>query len=173
MKTLATSKDFEFNPVGKEYFADSRSIVRDVRDKCRAYQHDQGSISFFHYDDIKAIRTDWKTFSSQADPANVGISAPENMPLVFEDPPEHDIHRAIINHLFTPNSIRKQESIIQQYVDEVIDTVIDKDEFDVVEDLAGKITTRMVAQLLGIPKEGLEEVRYWTASKSNSDPKGI
>ncbi len=169
MITLATGKDFEFNPLDPEYFSNPRSVVRRVRDKCRAYLHDQGSISFFYYDDIKTITGDWKTFSSEADPANKGVANPKNIPLVFEDPPIHDFHRAIVNHLFTPGEVRKQEAIIQQYVDEIIDEVIDKKEFDAVEDFAGKITTRMIALLLGIPEKGLEEVRYWTKVYSHND----
>ncbi len=169
MKEWANSSDFDFNPLDPAYLADPRNVIRGVRDRCRAYLHDQGSISFFHYDDIKSIVGDWQTFSSVADPASKGVANPENIPLAFEDPPEHDIHRAIVNHLFTPGHIRRQEPLIQQYVDEIIDEVIDKPEFDAVEDFAGKITTRMIAQLLGIPQEGLEEVRYWTKVYSHND----
>ena len=169
MQTLATTKDFIFNPVDPNFYADPHATLSLVRNKCRAYKHDQGSISFFHYDDVKSIVGDWRTFSSVPDESTKGIASPENIPVVFEDPPEHDTHRAIINHLFTPGAIRKQEHLIQEYVDEVIDSVIDLEEFDAVEDLAGKITVQMIARLLGIPNKGLEEVRYWTKVYTYND----
>ncbi len=169
MHTLASKNDFIFDPLDQSYFADPRGTIRKVRDRCRAYAHEQGSVSFFHYDDIKEIVSDWETFSSVPDPATKGLANPENIPVVFEDPPEHDFHRSIVNHLFSPGHIRKQEPVIQQYVDEIIDQVIDLNEFDAVEDFAGKITTRMIAQLLGIPLEGLEEIRYWTKVYSCND----
>lgn len=162
MHKLATSENIDFNPISPEFYKDPHSILKKMRESCQAYLHDTGCISFFHYDDVKAISADHNTFSSVADPQNVGVASPENIPLVFEDPPQHDMHRAIVNKIFAPGVVRQQESVIQQYVDEVIDSVIDKQEFDVVEDFAGKITTRMIAQMLGIPNSGLETVRYWT-----------
>jgi cytochrome P450 len=110
------------------------------------------------YDDVLAVVRDAKTFSSE-----IGGSATiENMPpdvldarrnfLEF-DPPKHGRYRRLISTSFTPGAVAQYEEWLRALVQELLDRVLDSDEFDLVHELAAPIPIRVLAKLLGLPDE--------------------
>jgi cytochrome P450 len=110
------------------------------------------------YDDVLAVVRDAKTFSSE-----VGGSATiENLPddvlearrnfLEF-DPPKHGRYRRLISTSFTPGAVGRYEEWLRTLVGDLLDRVPDREEFDLVHELAAPIPIRVLAHLLGLPDE--------------------
>src|SRR5260370_22807787 len=71
------------------------------------------------------------------------------------DPPRHGKIRSLINRRLTPRAVNEFESHIRKITTEVIDAVIAKGECDFVVDIAGKLPTAVICDMMGIPRE------YW------------
>ena len=79
--------------------------------------------------------------------------------ILFEDPPLHDAHRAILARLFTPRSIAALEPRIRDYCARCLDPLVGSGEFDFIEHLGSQMPMRVIGMLLGIPEEDQEELR--------------
>jgi cytochrome P450 len=84
--------------------------------------------------------------------------------LVVVDPPDHTFHRSFINRSFTPYRVRLMEDYLESVVDEMIDDVIDADEFDFMSALAIKVPLAVIADQLGLPRSDLDKLHYWSDS---------
>src|SRR5260370_20088587 len=70
-------------------------------------------------------------------------------------PPRHGKIRSLINRRLTPRAVGLFEPHIRQITTRVIDNVIDKGECDFVVDVAAKLPTAVICDMMGIPSE------YW------------
>ena len=78
---------------------------------------------------------------------------------IFEDPPVHTAHRAILSRVFTPKKMLALEPQIRAYCARVLDPLVGTDRLDFVADLGAKMPMKVIGMLLGIPEEDQEEVR--------------
>jgi hypothetical protein len=69
------------------------------------------------------------------------------------DPPEHVRNRALISGAFKPKRVEALAPAIQGVVDETIDALRGRDEFDLVADYIAKIAIKSSCLLLGLPVE--------------------
>jgi cytochrome P450 len=69
------------------------------------------------------------------------------------DPPKHGRYRRLISTSFTPGAVAQYEEWLRALVQELLDRVLDSDEFDLVHELAAPIPIRVLAKLLGLPDE--------------------
>ncbi|MBT5724124.1 MAG: cytochrome P450 [Gammaproteobacteria bacterium] len=83
------------------------------------------------------------------------VSFLDNPTMLNLDPPDHTRLRKLANHGFVHKSILALEPRIISLVDECIDTVDvgSGKPFDVIETLAKPLPVRVIAELLGLPKE--------------------
>src|SRR5262249_52220512 len=79
--------------------------------------------------------------------------------ILFEDPPLHDTHRALLARLFTPRRIAQIEPRVRAYCARSLDPLIGGDRIDFVADLGSQMSMRVIGMLLGIPEEDQEERR--------------
>ena len=79
--------------------------------------------------------------------------------LIFEDPPTHTIHRALLSRVFTPRQVNGLEPRIRQFCVESLDRLEGADRFDFVADLGAQMPMRVIGMLLGIPEQDQEAVR--------------
>jgi cytochrome P450 len=75
--------------------------------------------------------------------------------MIMTDPPRHGKIRSLINRRLTPRAVNEFEPHIRQITTEVIDAVIAKGECDFVVDIAGRLPTAVICDMMGIPRE------YW------------
>lgn len=110
--------------------------------------------------DIKAVETDWETFSSEPttvinDDNVVGDETHRH--LIFSDPPHHTAHRKFLAPELSLSRVRKNRDALNQLATEVIDEVIERGECDLVVDVAGRFASFVIADILGLPRlESLE-----------------
>jgi cytochrome P450 len=118
------------------------------------------------YADVKAVEGDWKTFSSQPTStiSDDRVLGDENhRMLIFEDPPNHTTHRQFMGAELTAASVRGLRAQVESIATEIIDQVIERGECDLVWDIAGKLASYVMADLLGMSRE--DAVDLYAASE--------
>jgi cytochrome P450 len=79
--------------------------------------------------------------------------------IIFEDPPEHDIHRALLSRVFTPRKVSALEPKIRAFCARTLDPLVDSGGFDFIGDLGAQMPMRTIGMLLGIPEQDQEAIR--------------
>jgi cytochrome P450 len=78
--------------------------------------------------------------------------------LLFEDPPIHDAHRALLSRVFTPRRMLDLEPLVRRYCVSALDTLLDRDEFDIIGEFGIEVPLRTIGFLFGIPEA--DQVAY-------------
>lgn len=82
--------------------------------------------------------------------------------LVFNDPPTHTRLRKLTAKAFTRRSMLALRPNIERLVNELIDQVAERDEMDFVRDFAYPLPANVIADLLGVPREHVEDLKQWS-----------
>ncbi|WP_162938634.1 cytochrome P450 [Mycobacterium kyogaense] len=112
------------------------------------------------HEDISAASRNNTLFSADIDNGGiVGLTEIARAPiklttktgknLALMDPPEHTPHRAALEKAFRPRSIAALEDQVRGVVNRVLDEALDKGEVDFIDEVAGQITLRVLAEMLG------------------------
>jgi cytochrome P450 len=83
------------------------------------------------------------------------------------DPPRHTKLRAILGRVFTPRSIAALEPRIRALTRELLGRVLDRDELDVVADLAAPLPMMVIAEMLGLPTADWQRFAGWSEAIVN------
>jgi len=96
---------------------------------------------------------------------------PEEHVLAFADPPEHGLHRALVDKVFTPSYVKKLEPYALKLVDELIDGFIEQGETDLGSGFAVHLPMYIISDQLGVAREDYEQFKVWsTAWVDRNDP---
>ncbi|VEG43643.1 cytochrome P450 [Mycolicibacterium flavescens] len=68
------------------------------------------------------------------------------------DPPRHTNHRALLSRLLTPRRLKENEEFLWRLADRTIDSFIDRQRCELVEDFGTPFTMLAIADLLGVPE---------------------
>jgi len=105
------------------------------------------------YDDVKAVASDYKTFTSE-----FGIVVPSNpvsgrrAPLHF-DPPEHPRYRRPLNAALSEDKVRALEPRIRELTVELLTPMLERGEGDLVAELTSPLTALVFAELIRLPRD--------------------
>jgi len=109
------------------------------------------------YADIRAVSRQPRLFSSaargvmMAEPGDAELAASRQMMLVM-DPPQHDRFKLLVSRGFTPRNAEALRERIGALAREVVDDVVERGECDLVHDVAGRLPSGLIAELMGIPR---------------------
>jgi cytochrome P450 len=78
------------------------------------------------------------------------------------DPPEHTRLRRLVAQTFTLRQIAAFRPSLDRITGQLLDALHGRTEVDLIEDLAGPLSTQALAELIGIPAEDCEPVRRWS-----------
>jgi cytochrome P450 len=126
-----------------------------------------GFWSITRFDDVRAVSRDHRTFSSERrgifhwDDVGVPLDI-QRLQLISMDPPRHDRLKALVIKEFTPEAVAAHEDAVTQIISGVLDSVADKEQFDLVADVARPIPSRVIGSLLGTPPEDDATLVHWT-----------
>ncbi len=82
--------------------------------------------------------------------------------LVFKDPPDHTRLRRLVNKSFTSRAVANIQQRIDRIVSDLLDRCAQREEFDVVDDIAFPLPAIVIAELLGAPAEDRDAFRTWS-----------
>src|SRR5258705_1410413 len=127
-------------------------------DKITEYPQEEGFWSVTKADDIHEVSRDWETYSSEV--GGITLLRHAIMPLeliqamfIGMDPPKHDRLKALFQRGFTPRRIADHEEAIREITIGVLDRVADRDNCDLVTDVAQPAGSRVIGRFIGISAE--------------------
>ncbi len=82
--------------------------------------------------------------------------------IIMSDPPVHTPMRAIVNRGFTPRRIAALEARVKELADEAIERIRGRETFDLVTELTVPIPVQVIAELLGVEAERLDDFKRWS-----------
>ena len=112
--------------------------------------------------------TSWQRFSSAS---GVGVdeqanaSQPES--IIKSDPPEHDEQRRLLAGQLSVGSLAGATGDIERAADALVATLVARGSFDAVADLARPYSLNVVADLIGLPAEGREQLPHLAEAAFN------
>jgi cytochrome P450 len=132
-----------------------------LRDNDPVHWHEEsegpGLWAVTRHEDVKYVGRNAALFSSSpsimiAD-ADGGMALGDHTMMLTMDPPRHTKYRKLVSPRFLRSAAGRMRPQIEQLAAEIVDAVIDRDEFDLVDDVAGLLPSYVVAELLGIPRQ--------------------
>ena len=84
--------------------------------------------------------------------------------MIYMDPTRHTELRALVSRAFTPRRVAEIEPLTRRVARDLIEGLVGREECDVQHDYATILPSVVIAQMIGIPDETIDEVRGWTES---------
>lgn len=130
--------------------------------------------SITKYNDIVAVETNHKVFSSKRDIV-IGDAPMDFSPPMFiaEDPPVHDIQRKAAQPAVAPPRLAELEGLIRSRVGTILDSVPVGERINWVERVSIELTTQMLATLFDFPFEDRHLLPYWSDVTTTSETVGV
>ena len=138
-----------------------------MRAEAPVYWHErapgQGFWCVTRHDDALKVYHDPSTYSSERGMslqfnfnADAGSESAFGAMLLTTDPPRHGKLRQIVNRRFTPKALAPYEAYVRARAEEIIDGVIERGECDFVVDVAAKLPTAVICDMMGVGREHYE-----------------
>jgi cytochrome P450 len=151
---------------------------RWLRENAPVCWHDEADGPGFwvlsRYDDVRTISRQPKLYSSYEggvmmdtpDPASL---AAQRFMMLNMDPPDHDRFKFLVSRGFTPKGVATLADRVHALAAEIVDDVIDRGECDFVADIAGRLPSGLIAELMGIPRVDGERLYELTEIMHTTD----
>ena len=118
----------------------------------------QGAWQVARYGDVRQILRDNETFSSAVAPLPPG-GVPS---MLFSDPPIHNRLRKLVSYAFKPSHIEAQHGIVEARCDELMASMRQHEEVDLVDALAAPLPVTVIAQMLGVEDGNMQDFKRWS-----------
>ena len=158
-----TDSDVYYDPYDFHIDSDPYPVWKRLRDEAPLYYN--GKYDFYalsRFDDVKKAIMDWQTFSSAKGTVLELIKADMEIPsgsIIFEDPPGHNLHRALLSRAFTPRKMNALEPKVREFCATCLDPLVGSSGFDLIADLGIQVPMWTIGMLLGIPEEDQRAIR--------------
>jgi cytochrome P450 len=162
MSAVETSEVY-YDPYDVDIDADPYPTYARLREEAPAYHNERyGFWALSRHADVEKGLLDWQAFSSTRsdilDVIRAGVKLPPGV-ILFEDPPQHTMHRGLMSRVFTPRRMAELEDQVRQFCVRCLDPLVGAAGFDVIAELAAVLPMRVIGMLLGIPEEDQVAVR--------------
>lgn len=84
--------------------------------------------------------------------------------MLFSDPPDHTRLRWLLGNVFTMRRVEKLRPWIEQVTDDLLDSIVPGEEFDLVERIGMALPIFVIGKLLGVPPERRDDFRTWNGA---------
>ena len=169
------------NLIDPEYFAQHGHPWDQyawLRANAPVFWHDEpdgpGFWAITKYDDIRAISRTPKIFSSYEtgvmlpDPDPMGLYA-QRLMMLNMDPPQHDRFKLLVSRGFTPKNAPLLRPRIEEIAREILDAAMQKGSCNFVSEIAGRLPSGLIAELMGMPREDGERLYDLTEIMHTND----
>ena len=156
----------DFDHTDDVWAADPYPIIEDLRGRCPVAHTERygGAWLPTRHEDVAAIAYDTERFTSRSivmgnfrpprEIAPMGGSPP-----ISSDPPFHHGARRLLLPPFAPQAIAKLEPGTRAYCEQLLDALEGRDVVDAAADFAQHIPVRVIADLLGFPRQDADVFR--------------
>lgn len=155
MRTIAA-----YSPFDRDVKQDPYPFYDWLRREHPVYYNEQFDLwALSRYEDVVAAARHPEVFSSAQ---GVGPDKTYGSSMITNDPPTHTRLRKLVNKAFTPKRIARFAERVQIIVDDLLDGILAKGEFDLVADFAIPLPVTVIAEVLGVEPERRADFRRWS-----------
>ena len=163
-----------FDPYDVEINADPYPVYERLREEAPAYHNERYDFwALSRHADVEQALVNWRTFSSSRsdilDVIRSGVALPGGI-VLFEDPPEHTMHRGLMSRVFTPKRMAALEDQVRAHCVACLDPLVGSGGFDIIAALGAELPMRVIGMLLGIPEADQAAVRDHTDADLRTRP---
>lgn len=133
------------------------------------YNPERNFYALSRYHDVREALQDWQTFSSQGGVALEGSGKAPPM-IIAMDPPRQMRLRRIISAAFTPRRVAEMEPRVRELAQQLLTPLLDRQEFDFIDDFSGKLPMAVIAHMLGVPETDHDMLRAWSDTLLHREP---
>jgi len=159
----ATEPGVYYDPFDFEIDTDPYPVWKRLREERPLYYNERYDFyALSRFDDVERALVDWRTYSSAKGTLLELIKSGMDIPrgsIIFEDPPDHDLHRGLLSRVFTPRKMGAIEPQVREFCARCLDPLVGTGGFDFIHDLGAQMPMRTIGMLLGIPEQDQEELR--------------
>jgi len=181
--TVTSDSDVNYDPYDFEIDADPYPVWKRLRDEVPLYYNEKYDFyALSRFDDVEKGLLDWETYRSGKGSVLEIIKSCIDQPLdtpiipgmmIFEDPPIHHLHRALLSRVFTPRKMTALEGKVREFCARSLDPLVGSGGFDFISDLGAQMPMRTIGMLLGIPEEDQEAIRDHIDEGLKMDESGV
>jgi cytochrome P450 len=166
----------EFDPFSTDYFDYPYDTYRLLREHAPVYFNERyGFYALSRFDDVVHAHRDYATFSSE-----FGLTVDqltqhrrdESRSMIMMDPPDHDRMRKLVSRAFTPRAVDGFEPLINDVIHGFLEPLMDRAEFDLLEEFAAPFPVEVISAILGIPEPDRQVFRERTDLLLTRDSEG-
>jgi cytochrome P450 len=158
-----TDPEVYYDPYDFEIDTDPYPVWKRLRDEMPLYYNDKHDFyALSRWTDVEHCSADWKTYISSKGTVLELIKSDFPIPpgsIIFEDPPDHDLHRGLLSRVFRPKKIAELEPKVREFCADSLDPLVGTGGFDFIADLGAQMPMRTIGYLLGIPEKDQEALR--------------
>jgi cytochrome P450 len=155
------------------YAEDPHPVFARLRAESPVYWCDEGQFwALTKYEDVRRVGSNPGLFSSLRGTLipdglardSGGPHMPGATHLIRSDPPQHTEMRRIVSRSFTPRSVDRLEQQVRSIGDDVLDRIDGGTVGNAVAAISAPLTTFVIAELMGVPRDRWTEFWRWTDS---------
>jgi cytochrome P450 len=123
------------------------------------YNRKRGIWIIAGYEDVRKALRDNEALSSAQSQSRFRVRLPS---MNAADPPEHTRLRKFVSRAFTPRAMAAWQTNINEVADELVEAAISRRKIEAVSELAKPLPTRLIARMLGIPRDDQPQFVEWS-----------
>ncbi len=161
--TVETS-DLVLDPYDYDFHEDPYPYYRRLREEAPLYRNDE--LKFWalsrHGDVLAGFRNSTalsNKYGVSLDPISRSLDAHKVMSFLALDDPAHLRLRTLVSKGFTPRRIRELEPRVTEIAVQHLDTALQSDSFDYIDEFAGKLPMDVISELMGVPEPDRARIR--------------
>jgi cytochrome P450 len=169
-----TVSELVLDPYDYDFHEDPYPYYKRLRDEAPLYHNEE--LGFWalsrHSDVLQGFRNSTtlsNKFGVSLDPASRGPHASKTMSFLAMDDPAHLRLRTLVSKGFTPRRIRELEPRVTEIAIQHLDTALQSNTFDYVDEFAGKLPMDVISELMGVPEPDRAQVRAWADGVMHRD----
>jgi cytochrome P450 len=153
-----------------------------LRENCPVYRHpDPHGPDFWavtKHEDVRTVSRQPLLFSSYqrgtmlTEPDDATLATFRLMMLTM-DPPQHERFRRLVSRGFTPRQAQLMKERIDALAEEIVSDIYPKGQCDFVQEVAGRLPSGLIAELMGIPRSDGERLYELTELMHSTDRSAV
>ena len=172
-------KAFSFHPFSSEFARDPYAVYARMRDEYPFYYFKEWELYLLSgYEDITTLVNDPRLVRTLDHVMPEEQLHEKRKAEKWEDTPKlsryirismldsegeiHDRLRKLVFRMFTPVRVHRLRELVQAYVDQRINQIIDRGQMDFIEDFVASIPGFIIGKLLGVPESERAQLRIWS-----------
>jgi len=159
---------FDLKKLDPRFLDDPYPLYHALRQHDPIHPMPDGSFFLTRYDDCATVYHDAAAWSSdkkvdfRPNFADSLLYEHHTTSLVFNDAPYHTRVRRLLAPAFTPRALKVLQPRVEMLVDRLLDELVERRRFDLIDDFASAIPVQLIGDMLGIPPAERAPLRGWS-----------